>query len=61
MSSRPLETKVATITLDGEEVSFTTGETLYEIAERHRKEVPTLCYDSRLEAFGACRLCVVEV
>ena len=61
MSSSPLETKVATITLDGEEVSFTTGETLYEIAERHRKEVPTLCYDSRLEAFGACRLCVVEV
>jgi predicted molibdopterin-dependent oxidoreductase YjgC len=23
--------------------------------------VPTLCYDPRLQAFGACRLCVVEV
>ena len=47
--------------LDGEEISFTEGETLYEIAERHRKEIPTLCYDPRLEPFGACRLCVVEL
>ena len=47
--------------MDGEEVSFTPGDTLYEIAERQRRDVPTLCYDPRLEAFGACRLCVVEV
>jgi len=47
--------------LDGKAVGFTQGETLYEVARRHRKEVPTLCYDPRLEAFGACRLCVVEV
>ena len=47
--------------LDGEEVNFSAGETLYEIAERHRKEIPTLCYDPRLEPFGACRLCVVEL
>lgn len=49
------------LTLDGDEVTFTPGETLYEISERHTREVPTLCYDERLEAFGACRLCVVEV
>lgn len=49
------------LTLDGQEVEFSPGETLYEVAERHRKEVPTLCYDPRLESFGACRLCVVEV
>ena len=53
--------KVCNMTLDGEPVEFTKGETLYQVAERHRKEVPTLCYDERLEAFGACRLCVVEV
>jgi len=47
--------------LDGEEVSFTENETLYEIAERQRKNIPTLCYDPRLEPFGACRLCVVEI
>ncbi len=51
----------ATLTLDGVEVSFTEGETIYEVAERAGREVPTLCYDARLEAFGGCRLCVVEV
>lgn len=50
-----------TLFLDGEEVTFTEGETLYEVARRHGRHVPTLCYDERLEAFGACRLCVVEV
>ena len=49
------------LTLDGEDVAFSVGETLYEIAARLRKEVPTLCYDPRLEPFGACRLCVVEI
>ncbi len=54
-------TRICTMTLDGDEVKFCEGETIYEVAERHSKEVPTLCYDPRLEAFGACRLCVVEV
>ncbi len=49
------------IQLDGEEVPVRRGETLYEVAERHRKEIPTLCYDPRLEPFGACRLCIVEL
>ena len=49
------------LSIDGEDVAFSAGETRYEIAARHRKEVPTLCYDPRLEPFGACRLCVVEI
>ena len=53
--------KQHTLTLDGEEVSFAPGETLYEVAQRHRRDIPTLCYDPRLEPFGACRLCVVEI
>ena len=55
------EKKVETMTLDGEEIGFAEGETIYEVAQRHRREVPTLCYDPRLEPFGSCRLCVVEV
>lgn len=47
--------------LDGERVSFTRGETVYEVAERHAKDIPTLCYDKRLDPFGGCRLCVVEI
>ena len=57
----PTAARVCTMTLDGEAVEFTDGETIYEVSERHRKNVPTLCYDDRLEAFGACRLCVVEI
>lgn len=53
--------KTGTLTLDGAKVEFTLGETLYEVARRHQKEVPTLCYDDRLEPFGACRLCVVQL
>ena len=50
-----------TMTLDGKEVSFQDGETIYEVARRHRKDIPTLCYDPRLEPCGGCRLCVVRV
>lgn len=50
-----------TLFLDGEEVVFFPGETVYEVAERHGREIPTLCYDRRLEPFGGCRLCVVEL
>ena len=49
------------MTLDGTPVTFREGETIYEVASRYSKEVPTLCYDERLEAFGGCRLCVVKV
>lgn len=51
----------AMMTLDGVEMNFTEGETIYEVAQRADIEVPTLCYDPRLEAFGACRLCIVEI
>lgn len=47
--------------LDGERVSFTEGETIYEVAARVGKTIPSLCYDPRLEPFGGCRLCVVRV
>ena len=47
--------------IDGVEVAFSEGETILEVAERHQKEIPTLCYDPRLEPFGGCRLCIVEL
>jgi len=60
MTATATERKL-TLTLDGRPVAFSEGETIYQVAQRARKNVPTLCYDERLEAFGACRLCVVEV
>ncbi len=50
-----------TLLLDGERHAFTEGETIYEVAARAGKTIPSLCYDPRLEAFGGCRLCVVQV
>lgn len=53
--------EVSTLILDGQEVEFSAGETIFEVSERHQSEIPTLCYDPRLEPLGACRLCIVEV
>ena len=47
--------------IDGVEVAFSEDETILEVAQRHEKEIPTLCYDPRLEPFGGCRLCIVEL
>ncbi len=52
---------VPTITIDGQTVAFTPGETIYEVARRIGAWIPTLCYDPRLEPFGGCRLCMVSV
>ena len=56
-----LSAPTATLTMDGEEVAFTPGETVYEVASRQQREIPTLCYAPRLEPMGGCRLCVVEI
>lgn len=61
MPEAPTGTKRPTLTLDGNEIAFTDGETIYDVAARQDKDIPTLCYDPRLEPFGACRLCVVHV
>ena len=61
MPQHPFQDGPPTITLDGAEIPFTEGETIYEIARRVGIFVPTLCYDPRLEPFGGCRLCVVTV
>ncbi|MEX1019565.1 MAG: 2Fe-2S iron-sulfur cluster-binding protein [Litorilinea sp.] len=49
------------LTLDGEVVTFAPGETLYAVAQRVGVAIPTLCFDARLQPFGACRLCAVQV
>jgi predicted molibdopterin-dependent oxidoreductase YjgC len=59
--SVPDTERLHTITLDGEPARYTVGETIFEIAARHGREIPALCYDPRLEPFGGCRLCGVEV
>ena len=50
-----------TMKLDGKDVSFTPGETVFEIAQRNDVFIPTLCFDPRLKPFGSCRMCAVEI
>ncbi len=61
INSAPTEVQPAAITLDGEVVTYSEGETIYDVAHRRGIDIPTLCYDPRLDAFGGCRLCIVEL
>ena len=49
-----------TITLDGVEVSGSSGMTILELARESGVNIPTLCHDQYLTPTGACRLCIVE-
>jgi NADH dehydrogenase/NADH:ubiquinone oxidoreductase subunit G len=47
--------------IDGKEVEAKEGMTLLEAAQSVGVEIPTLCHHEKLEPFGGCRLCIVEV
>ena len=48
-------------TLDGQDIPFQPGETVLQAAARAGIDIPTLCYDPRLDPAGACRMCLVEI
>jgi len=50
-----------TLTINGLETSVQAGTTLLEAARALGFPIPTLCYMEGLSAYGACRLCVVEI
>ncbi len=47
--------------IDGKKVTATPGMTVLETAQKAGIFIPTLCHHEKLEPFGACRLCIVEV
>jgi len=47
--------------IDGKDVTATKGMTLLEAAQSAGIFIPTLCHHEKLEPFGGCRLCIVEV
>ena len=49
------------INIDGKEVTALPGQTILQVAQENDIFIPTLCYDERMEVYGACGLCVVEV
>lgn len=47
--------------VDGTALEVQPGTTLLQAVRATGGEVPTLCFDERLEPFGACRVCMVGV
>ncbi len=47
--------------IDGKEVTAKAGMTLLEAAQSAGIHIPTLCYHEKLEPYGGCRLCIVEL
>lgn len=47
--------------VDGQPYSIEPGETILALSQRVSVHIPTLCDDSRLESFGSCRICSVDV
>ena len=50
-----------TLTIDGREIKARKGQTIIEAAREAGIYIPYLCWHPTLKAFGACRMCVVEV
>ena len=49
------------LTIDGKEVKAKEGMTVLEAARSAGISIPTLCHHEKLEPYGACRLCIVEL
>jgi formate dehydrogenase major subunit len=49
------------IIINGNIIPGNKGESILDLASRTGIEIPTLCYDPRLEPYSSCYLCVVEV
>jgi formate dehydrogenase major subunit len=47
--------------INGQDVVAQSGQTILEAARAAGVEIPTLCYHPALSAWGACRMCLVEV
>ena len=58
-----LSTKLKEASINGKSYSIQPGETILAFVKRHidAHTIPTLCDAPNLEAFGACRVCSVEV
>lgn len=54
-------TEQLNIILNGKAVKGLPGESILELSRRFNVDIPTLCYDPRLDPYSSCFVCVVEV
>src|SRR5260221_12969379 len=53
--------KTVTLTIDGTLVTVPEGTSIMRAAMEAGTEIPKLCATDMLEAFGSCRLCLIEI
>src|ERR1700694_5174996 len=53
--------ELVTLTIDGQEVTVAEGTSVMRAAALLGSKIPKLCATDLLEAFGSCRLCLVQI
>ena len=53
--------KTVTLSIDGQEISVPEGTSVMRAAALLGSKIPKLCATDQLEAFGSCRLCLVQI
>jgi formate dehydrogenase major subunit len=53
--------KQVTLTIDGQEITVPEGTSVMRAAALTDVKIPKLCATDQLEAFGSCRLCLVQI
>ena len=53
--------KLVTLTIDGREVTVPEGSSVMRAAALSQIKIPKLCATEQLEAFGSCRMCLVQI
>jgi NADH dehydrogenase/NADH:ubiquinone oxidoreductase subunit G len=55
------KTRMVTISINGKKYEASEDETVIQVAIREDIDIPYLCHNEALSAYGACRLCIIEV
>jgi formate dehydrogenase major subunit len=53
--------KLVTLTIDGREITVPEGTSVMRAASLSDVKIPKLCATEQLEAFGSCRMCLVQI
>src|SRR6187549_3517991 len=53
--------KMVTLTIDGQSISVPEGTSIMRAAMEMGTQIPKLCATDMVDAFGSCRLCLVEI
>src|SRR5215470_15826933 len=53
--------KMVTLTIDGKSMAVPEGTSIMRAAMEMGTQIPKLCATDMMDAFGSCRLCLVEI